>query len=220
MRFNYFYFDPELYFQSPEEQRKKLLDVDLSFTEPRSKHFRKKFEAGDEEAIFEFVKESVFCFQYPWVTDQIEKWSIEGGQENREKLKRLFKCYIGDSRGRTSNLKEIVKRDQTIFCEIAKFKKKFPRKPLGEIVGMVASKLWPEDENLEKEETVWLVYKKYKRVSKHFFKYGEMELVDYIKSTTFDHILERANALSLSLDYRCSMCQGRIVLKSERKLDD
>ena len=89
---------------------------------------------------------------------------------------------------------------------------------------MVSNKIWPEDAELKKEEGVWLVYKKYKKVADEFkdreiFK-DEMDFIRYFKKTSFDVIWERslANVIGpLGLDFRCSRCQQKIVRKCDRK---
>ena len=249
LRFEYFYFDPNLFYDStrPESSnREHLLEAQLGSN--LSGYYRREFERGNEEAIFEYAKESRVCFQAPWVTDQIEKWRIENNPESIKKLKRLFRAYMGEERGKTPphDLQKIIKRDQNIFREILKLKKRFPKEPMGERVSRVAAKLKPEDPNLKIEETIWLVYKKYKEVADTFtgkaknyaqiigsskkmylgrdpgggkFK-DDMEFIEYFIKTPLDDIFQRSRALSLRLDFRCSRCQDRIVLKSERKSKD
>ena len=97
LRFEYFYYDPYLFYEGVEpigreavripdflEQQESLLERHLSINS--SADYRAKFEQGNEEAIFEYAKESRVCFQSPWVSDQMEKWRIENSRESREKL--------------------------------------------------------------------------------------------------------------------------------------
>jgi hypothetical protein len=171
LRFEYFYFDPHLFYdptRSESSNQEHFLETQLGSN--LSGWYRKEFEKGNEEAIFEYAKESRVCFQAPWVTDQIEKWKIENSPESRKKLKRLFRVYMGKGRGRIPlhELQEVIKRDQKIFHEIIKLKKKFPQELMEGIVERVARRLKPKDPNLKIEETIWLVYKKYKEVADTF----------------------------------------------------
>jgi hypothetical protein len=230
MRFDYFYYDPSLGYRYSKEElnenlkrREDLRLLDIHLGRSRSDYFRKKFEAGEEEAMFDYVKESSFSFQSPWVTDQIEEWRWEDTKESRSKLRRVFKAYIGDGRGRTEygDLKDVIRKDQTIFREIVRLGEKFPRVPLFQsrkqtILDMVQDEL--EKQNIYcSMETIQLVYKEYKKVADVYFEGDPEGLISYLKSTSLDDILERSRALSLSLDYRCSYCQGKVVLKKDRK---
>ncbi len=156
-----------------EEQQKQFLDIMLSLN--NSRYFREKFEAGEEEAIFEYAKESKVCLESPWVIDQIEEWRIKNTSESRIKLKKFFKCYLGEERGKTSwdDLKELIKKDQLIFHEILKYKKRFPQKPLRSnreqegIFELVRKRI--EDFGLyHTTDTIELVYNKYKEVADTF----------------------------------------------------
>ncbi|MCX5816256.1 MAG: hypothetical protein NTX75_08450 [Proteobacteria bacterium] len=88
----------------------------------QSLHYQERFLAGDENAIYEFVKSNEHCFRevwkidtgiltcysdnnvagqnqdQSWVIKQIEKWKAEGTKQSKAKLKKLFTAYI-DSRG-------------------------------------------------------------------------------------------------------------------------
>src|SRR4030042_3497515 len=236
LRFTYFFYDPYLSYEGvhsidgrtfvPDylDQQKHRLGNMLCANS--SDYYRRKYEAGDGEVIFEYATESRVCFQSPWVTDQIEEWRIKNNRESRKKLKKLFQCYLGEQRGRTppKEIKEIIRKDQTIFYEIVKLKKKSQKISLEKIIGMVANKFWPEDTELKKIEAVWLVYKKYKKVADQFkgsdtFK-DEMDFIRYFKKTPFDVIWERSLTSvmgPLGLDFRCSRCQKKIVRKFERK---
>ena len=75
LRFKYFFYDPYLYYEGVysmdgrtlvpdfEDQQEHLLDVMLSLN--NSRYFREKFEAGEEEAIFEYARESKVCLESP-----------------------------------------------------------------------------------------------------------------------------------------------------------
>lgn len=249
LRFEYFYFDPNLFYdpaRSESSNQEHLLEAQLGSN--LSGYYRKEFEKGNQEAIFEYAKESRVCFQSPWVTDQIEKWRIENTPESRKKLKRLFRVYMGEERGKTPlrELQKVIKRDQKIFREILRLKKKFPREQMEDIIAKVAKKMKPKDPDLKIEETVWLVHKKYQEAADFFtgktksyaqiigsprkkylgrdtgggkFK-DDMEFIGYFIKTPLDDIFQGSRALSFSLDYRCSRCQDRIVLKPERKSKD
>lgn len=248
LRFEYFYFDPNLFYdftRSESSNREHLLEHQLGSN--LSGYYRKEFQKGKKEAIFEYAKESRVCLQSQWVTDQIEKWRIENTIESRKKLKRLFREYLGEERGKTSwgDLTNLIKTDQRIFYEIEKLKKKSPRIPLSDIYKIVRRRIEDFGEYFA-VDTIELVYKKYKKVADDFTGRGriyaqvigswkkvlmrkgrgggrfkdEMEFIKYFMGTSLDDILKRSRALSFSLDYRCSRCQDRIVLKSERKSED
>ncbi len=248
LRFEYFYSDPNLFYDPtrPEPSNQEhLLEHQLGSN--LSGWYRKEFKKGKEEAVFEYAKESRVCFQSPWVTDQIEKWRIENTLESRKKLKRLFREYLGEERGKTSwgDIKNLIKTDQRIFYEIEKLKGKSPRMPLSEIYDIVRKRIEDFGEYYT-VHTIGLVYKKYKKVADDFTGRGriyahvigsskkvfmgkgrgggrfkdEMEFIKYFMGTSLDDILKRSRALSLNLDFRCSRCQDRIVLKSERKSKD
>jgi len=252
LRFQYFYFDPNLFYDPhlhKSSNQKHLLETQLSLN--RSDYYRKEFEKGNEGAIFEYAKESKVCFQSPWVTDQIEKWRVENTPEDRKKLKRVFKYFLGESRGTTSldELKEIIQKDQIVFREVVRLKEKFPKVPLSRsrnskgIFNMVKELIGKYGIDYS-YETIEDIYKNYKEVSDLFtgrvkiyaIKIGshkkktiekrsgggrfkdEMEFIEYFMGTPLDNIFQRSRSLSLSLDYRCSRCQNKVVLKGERKL--
>lgn len=110
-----------------------------------SKHFEEKFQAGDEQAIFRFVKQNPECFRevwlFPsgkahpcysqnnvfirktgrsWVIEQIEKWKADDTPEAHRKLKKLFKAYT-DGRGQK---RKASAEDWRIYNQIRRAYKK------------------------------------------------------------------------------------------------
>ena len=171
-------------------------------------------------------------------------------------IKRLFSVYLGEQRGKSAfdELEEVIKKDQRIFYEILKLKKKFPKSPLFENMNEdgIFDKVRDGLEGLRiyyTVETIALIYKKYKEAADIFtgeskiyslkqasdgslkkkfvrrnigggkFK-DELAFLKYFMKTPLEVILKRSQELSLSLDFRCSRCKKRVVLKSERKSDD
>jgi hypothetical protein len=84
-----------------------------------SSKYQKAHQAGDAQAIFQYVKVDVWAFRARWVVQQIEDWRREDTDESRKKLHRLMRMYT-DDRGRDSPRDTVclIKRDQAIFKEI------------------------------------------------------------------------------------------------------
>lgn len=185
LRFTYFYYDPFLFYSGvhtldgkvivPDylEQQEELLDTMLAVN--NSRYFRERFQAGDEEAIFEYAMGSRVCIESPWVVDQIEAWRIKDTPETRRKLKRFFRCYMGEGRGKASwdDLKRLIKKDQRIFLEILKLKRKSPHSPLRGnrhergIFELVREKMEGLGVYVTRD-TVELVYNRYVEVARKF----------------------------------------------------
>lgn len=123
-------------YNDKEIEEKKALNALVA-----SKHYRDKFLSGDEEAIFDYVKNYDTCFReiWPlpdgsdfkcyadnnifqdkqgrsWVIEQIEKWKAEGTTESYDKLKKLFKGYASLSGIKHKDISE----DKTLFEAIKK----------------------------------------------------------------------------------------------------
>ena len=86
-----------------------------------SEYYQREYEAGDDDAIFEYVKEDVWAFRAPWVTEQLEKWRLEGTTISRKKCRDLMMSYT-PAQGKTSHeeMLYIVQRDQEIFKAVLK----------------------------------------------------------------------------------------------------
>jgi hypothetical protein len=240
-RFTYFYLDPMIYVDRsyPRElvwpdavwcmQQKNLKD------NPSSK-FREKFEDGEEEAIFEYVKSDHQSFQAVWVVNQIEKWRTTNSEETIEKLRMLFKSYLGETRGqRTSltRLNEIIKKDQEIYSKIVDLIKENPEIPVfgvtleKSVILLVLEWLCPmegQEENLEyidlmerKRGNVEMVYKEYTKVAKDLIQQkkfnNEEEFIDYFIDRTFLEIIKDYRVIDqeLAIDLRASTAEDDIV---------
>lgn len=81
--------------------------------------YRRAYEAGEEQAIYDYVKDNVWAFRASWVVTQIEAWRHDNTPDSRKKLHKLMRAYT-DDRGRDAlaGIVRLIKRDQEIFQSI------------------------------------------------------------------------------------------------------
>lgn len=135
-RFNYWFFhqyDPLYRLKFPEDYDNPLVKynffkfppVDTTEGDKKiSDLFKKRYDGGDKEIIFYFVRRFRKAIHTKWVVDQIEEWRRLGNKESRKNLKRLFDEYRGETRGKPApppkGLIETIERDQRIFKRVVK----------------------------------------------------------------------------------------------------
>jgi hypothetical protein len=86
---------------------------DKAAPQAMSDDHRLRYEAGDSDAIFDYVKQDRWAFRAPWVVAQIELWRAK---HETKQLGRLMSVYAG-TRNATSpdRLRWIIRRDQALY---------------------------------------------------------------------------------------------------------
>jgi hypothetical protein len=85
-----------------------------------SQVYEARHAAGDEDAIFEYMRRDVNAFQSPWVQTQVLAWRLENSGPSIALLKELMAAFTdnasrGDRAKHLGKLAAIIGRDQRIF---------------------------------------------------------------------------------------------------------
>jgi hypothetical protein len=81
--------------------------------------YRRDYEAGTLQAIFEYAKADGWAFRSSWVVTQIEAWRFDNTPESRKKLHKLMRAYTDDrGKDRLADTVEFIKQDQGVYKAI------------------------------------------------------------------------------------------------------
>jgi hypothetical protein len=101
---------------------KDRLALDRETHQTLSDGHRQRFEAGDENALFDYVESDRWAFREFWVVRELEAWQACG---EREKLERVIACYARNRAPQPLTAPysleavcELIKRDQAAFREV------------------------------------------------------------------------------------------------------
>ena len=111
-----FLYDPD-WTTSRSRRLRDLETFALTYLSGAERH-REQFETGDEEAIFEFARESMPLLA-PWVIAQLSRWATSRDPKDKTKMQRLLNAF-GDARGqaRPTEIFSLIRRDKEIFAAV------------------------------------------------------------------------------------------------------